>query len=58
METGSIVLTKAISDITSQLEEYRLQQLNRQEARKEKVLTVQEREKATQFLQQKFTEQD
>ena len=40
LETGSIATTKAIADITSQLEEYRLTQLNKQETRKEKILTV------------------
>lgn len=53
LETGSIALTKAIADITSQLEEYRLTQLNKQEAGKEKVLTQEEREAAIHFLQQK-----
>jgi len=53
LETGTIALTKAISDITGQLEEYRLKQLDKQETRKEKVLTRDEREDAIQFLQQK-----
>ena len=53
LEIGSIALTKAIAAITSQLEEYRLKQLDKQEARKEKVLTSQEREDATRFLEQK-----
>ena len=53
LETGSIAITKAIADITSQLEEYRLTQLNKQETRKEKVLNQQERKEAIQFLQQK-----
>lgn len=44
LETGSIILTKAISDITGQLEEYRLKQLDKQETRKEKGLTQEERE--------------
>ena len=35
LETGSIALTKAIADITSQLEQYRLTQLDKQETRKE-----------------------
>lgn len=39
LETGSIALTKAIADITSQLEEYRLKQLDKQETRKEKAFT-------------------
>lgn len=42
LETGSIPLTKAIADITSLLEQYRLQQLDKQETRKEKALIVQE----------------
>jgi hypothetical protein len=53
LETGSIAVTKAISDITGQLEEYRLKQLDKQETRKEKVLTKEEREDAIQFLQKK-----
>jgi hypothetical protein len=53
LETGSIALTKAIADITSQLEQYRLTQLDKQETRKEKALTQQEREEAIQFLEQK-----
>lgn len=53
LETGSIAIIKAIADITSQLEEYRLKQLDKQETRKEKVLTREEREEAVQFLEQK-----
>ena len=53
LETGSIALTKAIADITSQLEEYRLKQLDKQETRKEKALTKEERETAIQFLEKK-----
>lgn len=53
LETGSIALTKAIADITSQLEQYRLQQLDKQEMRKEKALSKEEREEAIQFLEQK-----
>lgn len=53
LETGSVVLTKAIADITSQLEQYRLTQLDKQETRKEKALNKEEREVATQFLEQK-----
>lgn len=53
LETGSIGLTKAIADITSQLEEYRLKQLDKQETRKEKVLSKEEREEAIQFLEQR-----
>ncbi|MEJ0105046.1 MAG: hypothetical protein WDO19_21945 [Bacteroidota bacterium] len=53
LETGSIAITRAIADITSQLEEYRLKQLDKQETRKEKALTKEEREEAIQFLEQK-----
>lgn len=53
LETGSIALTKAIADITSQLEQYRLTQLDKQETRKEKALSREEREEAIQFLEQK-----
>ncbi len=53
LETGSIALTKAIADITGQLEQYRLQQLDKQETRKEKALSKEEREDAMQFLEQK-----
>src|SRR5690606_29353196 len=53
LETGSIALTKAISDITSKLEQYRLTQLDKQETRKEKALSKEEQEQATQFLEQK-----
>ncbi|HEX7845454.1 MAG TPA: hypothetical protein VF476_06585 [Chitinophagaceae bacterium] len=53
LETGSIAIAKAIADITSQLEEYRLKQLDKQETRKEKVLSREERETAIQFLEQK-----
>ncbi len=52
LETGSIAVTKAIADITGQLEQYRLKQLDKQETRKEKALTKQEREEAVQFLEQ------
>lgn len=51
LETGSIALTKAIADITSQLEQYRLKQLDKQETRKEKALSKEEREQASQFLE-------
>lgn len=44
LETGSIAVAKAIADITSQLEQYRLTQLDKQERRKEKSLTKEERE--------------
>lgn len=53
LETGSIAVTKAIADITSQLEEYRLTQLDKQETRKEKALSKEEREAAIEFLEQK-----
>ena len=53
LETGSIALTKAIADITSQLEQYRLLQLDKQETRREKALSREEREQAIQFLEQK-----
>jgi hypothetical protein len=51
LEIGRIALTKALADITSQLEEYRLRQLDKQETRKEKVLSKEEREAAIQFLE-------
>jgi hypothetical protein len=53
LEVGSIAITKAIADITSQLEAYRLTQLDKQEVRKEKVLSASEREEAVQFLESK-----
>ena len=53
LETGGIAVTKAIADIATQLEEYRLRQLDKQETRKEKVLSREEREEAIQFLEQK-----
>jgi hypothetical protein len=53
LEVGSIAITKAIADITSQLEAYRLTQLDKQEVRKEKVLSASEREDAVQFLESK-----
>ncbi|NCI45662.1 ATP-binding cassette domain-containing protein [Sediminibacterium soli] len=53
LEVGSIAITKAIADITSQLEVYRLEQLSKQEMRKEKVLSASERESAVQFLEGK-----
>ncbi len=52
-QAGSISVTRAIADITSQLEQYRLTQLNKQETRKDKALSKEERETATQFLEQK-----
>jgi hypothetical protein len=53
LEVGSITITKAISDITSQLEVYRLEQLGKQEVWKEKVLSATEREEAVEFLEEK-----
>ena len=44
LEGGSIALPNAIPDITSQLEQYRLKQLNKQETKKEKALSKEERE--------------
>jgi hypothetical protein len=52
LEVGSIAVSKAISDITSELEAYRLTQLDKQTVRKEKVLSAYEREEAVQFLEQ------
>lgn len=53
LEVGSIAVTKAIADMTTQLEAYRLQQLDKQEVRKEKVLSATEREEVIQFLERK-----
>ena len=53
LETGSIAVTKAIVDIASQLEEYGLKQLDKQETRKGKALSKEEREGAIRFLEQK-----
>lgn len=56
LEVGVSPLTKAIADITSQLERYRLQQLeqqqNSQSAKQHKILSPAERETAIHFLQQ------
>jgi predicted transcriptional regulator len=55
LEVGSTQLTKAIADITSELELYRLQQLEAKQNDKDvkkKILTAQEKEAAQQFLQQ------
>ncbi len=55
LEVGSTELTKAVAEITSQLELYRLQELEAKQTEKEtkkKILTPQEREAAQQFLQQ------
>src|SRR5690606_22566797 len=43
LETGSIAVTKAIADITSQLEQYRLQQLDKQKTKKEMALRKEQR---------------
>ncbi|MDD2793080.1 MAG: hypothetical protein PHD73_07870 [Sediminibacterium sp.] len=51
LEVGSIAVTKAIACITSELEAYRLTELDKQEVRKEKLLTATEREEALQFMQ-------
>ncbi len=56
LEVGSSAIAKAIADITSQLEEYRLQQLKEQKQIKEqqkKHLSEEERKAATEFLQSK-----
>jgi len=50
LEVGSIALTKAIAEITSELELYRLTQLSKQEQKKVKQLTEQEREEAMNLL--------
>jgi len=50
LEVGSIALTKAIAAITSELEMYRLTQLNKTEQKKVKQLTEQEREEAMSLL--------
>jgi hypothetical protein len=55
LEVGSTELTKAVAEITSQLELYRLQELEAKQTEKEtkkKILTPQEREAAEQFLEQ------
>lgn len=54
LETSTIAFAKAIADITDQLEEYRLKQLDKREIRKEKVLIKEEKEDVIQFLQQKI----
>jgi hypothetical protein len=53
LEVGSIAITKAIADITSQLEVYRLTMLDKKEDKPVKKLTEQERNEALQFLQSK-----
>jgi hypothetical protein len=55
LEVGTLQLTKAIADITRQLELYRLQQIEEQQTAKEvkkKILTTEEREQAINFLMQ------
>ncbi len=55
LEVGSTELTKAVAEITSELELYRLQELEAKQTEKEtkkKILTPTEREAAQQFLQQ------
>jgi hypothetical protein len=55
LEVGSSALAKAVSELTGQLEQYRLQQIEEQNKHKQKVskpLTQQEKEEATTFLQQ------
>ena len=55
LETGVTQVTKDLSDITSQLENYRLQLLEQkqQKAEQKKILTPQETETAIAFLQSK-----
>lgn len=55
LETGVTQVTKDLSDITSQLENYRLQLLEQkqQKAEQKKILTQQETETAIAFLQSK-----
>ncbi|TDO28707.1 hypothetical protein BC659_0787 [Sediminibacterium goheungense] len=50
LEVGSITLTKAIAEIISELEVYRLTQLSKQEQKPLKQLTEQEREEALNLL--------
>ena len=55
LEVGSTQLTKAVAEITSQLELYRLQELEKTKKEKvaaKKILTQQEKEEAEIFLQQ------
>ncbi len=55
LEVGTLQITKAIADITRQLELYRLQQIEQQQTAKEvkkKILTTGEREEAINFLMQ------
>ncbi|WP_202628637.1 hypothetical protein [Sediminibacterium soli] len=55
LEVGVSPLTKAIADITSQLERYRLQRIEQQNSKtvkQQKILSLEAREAALQFLQQ------
>ncbi len=55
LEVGTLQITKAIADITRQLELYRLQQIEQQQTAKEikkKILSPDEREAAINFLMQ------
>ena len=55
LEIGTLQITKAIADITKQLEIYRLQQIEQQQTAKEvkkKILSPLEREEAINFLMQ------
>ena len=55
LEVGTLQLTKAIADITRQLELYRLEQIEQQQTKTEKqkkILTPDEKEKAISFLMQ------
>lgn len=55
LEVGTIAITKAIADITEQLEYYRLQQIEEKsklKSQKLKTLSEQERAEASDFLQQ------
>lgn len=55
LEVGTLQITKAIADITRQLELYRLQEIEQQQTAKEvkkKILTQDEREAAINFLMQ------
>ena len=53
LEVSTLQITKSIADITRQLEQYRLQQIEEQQTAKEvkkKILTAEEREAAINFL--------
>lgn len=55
LEVGTFPITKALADITRQLELYRLQQIEEQQTAKEvkkKILSPQEKEEAINFLMQ------